>query len=118
MDSLLRIKAEKNVLIVRGSYDAPGFEACVKEEMSVLNKQRTHPPSKYTRHPHHWLFSERASYPCVSEWLKGEWHSAGESKPIDIYEMYRRGWRWYGPAYPPKTAYSGSVFFGKRDLFR
>lgn len=29
-----RARAEAKVLAVRGSYDAPGFEACVKAEMS------------------------------------------------------------------------------------
>lgn len=37
----LREQAEKNVLRVRGSYDAPGFEACVESEINELLRQET-----------------------------------------------------------------------------
>lgn len=33
----LREKAERRVLAVRGSYDAPGFEACVDAELAALH---------------------------------------------------------------------------------
>lgn len=32
----LRRQAEETVLRVRGSWDAPGFEACVKAELAAL----------------------------------------------------------------------------------
>jgi len=32
-------QAEETVLRVRGSYDAPGFDACVKAEFDELNKE-------------------------------------------------------------------------------
>lgn len=44
IEAELRAAAEDSVLAVRGSYDAPGFEACVKEEMARMTRpasQRT-----------------------------------------------------------------------------
>lgn len=40
----LRARAEQNVLKVRGSYDAPGFEACVNAEMERLQRERREGP--------------------------------------------------------------------------
>ena len=37
VESLMQ-DAEKKVLAIRGSYDAPGFEACVEAEMRSLTK--------------------------------------------------------------------------------
>lgn len=35
-----REEAEKRVLAVRGSYDAPGFEACVEAEMWFIAEEQ------------------------------------------------------------------------------
>lgn len=35
-----REEAEKRVLTVRGSYDAPGFEACVEAEMRNIAEEQ------------------------------------------------------------------------------
>jgi hypothetical protein len=36
-----RKEAEKRVLAVRGSYDAPGFEACVEAEMQNIADEQS-----------------------------------------------------------------------------
>ena len=38
----------------------------------------------------------------MSEWIRGQWWSAGEATPISPEEMWRRGWRWLKRAKPPK----------------
>lgn len=35
----MREAAEKKVLVLRGSYDAPGFEACVDAELAKTTKR-------------------------------------------------------------------------------
>lgn len=35
-----RTKAEQRVFAVRGSWDAPGFEACVEAEMRTMEKDK------------------------------------------------------------------------------
>jgi hypothetical protein len=62
----------------------------------------TAPPQKHRGKQHHWLISERAWSPCMSEWIDGQWYSAGEATPISPDEMYRRGWQWGAVAKPPK----------------
>jgi hypothetical protein len=44
-EDALREKAEANVLAARGSYDAPGFEACVEAEIAALRQPQ---PSQHT----------------------------------------------------------------------
>jgi hypothetical protein len=62
---------------------------------------RTAPPKEHQDHQWHWLCAERSSGPVFSEWINGQWWSAGESKAISPEEMYRRGWRWLKRAVPP-----------------
>jgi hypothetical protein len=61
----------------------------------------TQPPKEHRHLQHHWLKSERASQPVISEWLGGCWYSAGEVEPISPEEMWRRGWEYHAPAVPP-----------------
>jgi hypothetical protein len=61
------------------------------------------PPEKYQHIQHHWLVSERASHPCLAEWIEGDWYCAGETNPISPEEMTRRGWEYGGPAVPPEN---------------
>ena len=61
----------------------------------------TKPPEKFDRHQWHWLYSERAMSPCMSEWIMGLWYSAGESGSITPKEMHARGWKWLARALPP-----------------
>ena len=63
----------------------------------------TRPPKEFDHIRHHWLHSERASFPSVAEWLRGAWYCTGERGPVAPEKMYDRGWEWYAPAYPPKT---------------
>lgn len=65
--------------------------------------EKTKPPLNKQRLQYHWLGSERALTPCLSEWLKDAWYSAGEAGPITPEEMYRRGWRYLRPVdLPPE----------------
>ena len=38
--ALLREEAERRVIAVRGSWDAPGFEECVKAEIETIRRER------------------------------------------------------------------------------
>lgn len=40
--------AERRVLKVRGSYDAPGFDACVRGEILNIRRRRFWPPGALT----------------------------------------------------------------------
>lgn len=42
-ERVMRAEAERRVLAVRGSYDAPGFEACVKAELAEMRKKTPTP---------------------------------------------------------------------------
>ncbi len=76
----------------------------------------TTPPEQFDELQHHWLYSERASYPCIAEWhpipgvfenntqVKG-WVCGNETGFVRAAEMYRRGWLWYAPAHPPILAH-------------
>lgn len=63
--------------------------------------RRSEPPVKWRKHRFHWLHSERASGPAMSEWIDGFWWSAGEAKSITPVEMYRRGWDYWMPVALP-----------------
>lgn len=80
------------------------------QEYNVVKKKLTLPPTKFIHVHHHWLHSERSSFPVISEWHKGEWFSAGESKAISPEEMNKRGWVWYAPALPPKHPNKDSLY--------
>jgi hypothetical protein len=38
--ALLREEAERRVIAFRGSWDVPGFEACVKTEIETIRRER------------------------------------------------------------------------------
>lgn len=63
--------------------------------------EETRPPKKHDAHQWHWLWSERSTQPSLSEWF-GQWFTAGDGNSVSPQEMYRRGWRWYAIATPPK----------------
>ena len=75
-----------------------------KETPAVGHDTRkgTRPPARWQNAQHHWLVSDRAWAPVISEWLGGWWYSAGETRPISPDEMERRGWRWGAVARPPR----------------
>ena len=39
-DKRMKNEAEARVLAVRGSYDAPGFEACVEAEIAEMTRRK------------------------------------------------------------------------------
>ena len=63
---------------------------------------RTEPSEKEKKHQHHFLHAERASYPSIAEWIKGNWWCVNEVGPVSPEEMYRRGWRYGKPVMYPK----------------
>lgn len=79
------------------------------------------PPKKYAHLQHHWLTSERSSSPCMSEWLNGAWHSAGEAGDITPREMRRRGWEYDRPCVyespQPPTRQAVSEWYRSRTVY-
>ena len=68
----------------------------------VVDLNATEPPYRYRDHEWHWLHSERASRPVISQWIKGNWYSPGEHGAITPQEMWRRGWLYLLPvSFPP-----------------
>ena len=68
-----------------------------------MNKEETRPPPKYDNLQHHWLYSERCSYPTIAWWdnTRKKWFGIEETTSISPEEMFRRGWIWYAPCLPP-----------------
>jgi len=40
MEKTIREEAEERVIAIRGSWDVPGFEVCVKAEMAIIREER------------------------------------------------------------------------------
>jgi len=107
IDGIVVQSKDPRVARFRSKYKAfdDAADAYVKAAtIATVPAPRCEPPTHLYNHQHHWLDSERASSPCMSEWLRGQWHSAGEADPISPEEMARRGWRHFAAAYPPTAA--------------
>jgi hypothetical protein len=70
----------------------------------AANAPRCEPPLEHRDWQYHWLDSERASHPCMSEWLAGGWYSANEVGQISPEDMAARGWSWHSVARPDMGA--------------
>jgi hypothetical protein len=60
------------------------------------------PPLKHAHHSFHWAYRKEGSKWLVFETRDGVlWHSLGQS--WNGPTLYNHGWRYVGPAVPPKT---------------
>lgn len=54
------------------------------------------PPENAKGFEWHFLYSDKASFCVISQWINELWYSTGEKDPITPREMAKRGWKYYG----------------------